>query len=600
MNRFFKGLVLALMATAAAPVCIAQAAPQKPNIVLIVADDVALMDFGVYGGEARTPTIDALAEEGVMFGNHHATPMCAPSRAMLLTGMDNHLTGMATIPEVLPPEHRGQPGYSMHLEEGVRTIADYLRPLGYRTLMTGKWHLGHGPGQLPDNHGFDRSFVLDASGADNWEQRPYIPYYAEAPWFEDGEPATLPDDFYSSAFLVDRMIEYIDSDSGSGRDKGDRTPFFAYLSFQAVHIPVQAPREFSDNYRGVYDAGWEQMRLARWERAKDIGLIPADAPLADMHPLLAEWSSLGEERALYSRRMEVNAGMLEAMDYHIGRFIDHLRQTGRFENTLFIVTSDNGPEGARPTDSAPMRAWLKLVGYDLHTLETLGEKGSYSFIGPAWASAAASPSDLFKFYSAQGGLRVPLIMHGPGVPRGEMRTGFSVLSDIAPTILEMVGGEIDGAITGRSLLPVIRGDRARVYPKDAAVGIETAGNAALFRGDYKLVRNLPPFGDGQWKLYDWVRDPGETRDLAQQQPELFAAMRAEYDSYAQHHGVLEMPEDFEVLEQVMANSLPVVARNYWWVLVLAGTALLLIVAVLVRLLFRFRGRSGPDADKTRA
>jgi arylsulfatase A-like enzyme len=250
------------------------AEPARPNIVLILADDVALMDFGTYGGEAHTPNIDTLAEQGVLFANFHATPMCAPSRAMLLTGMDHHLTGFATIPEVLPPEHKGQPGYSMYLEPGVETIAARLQPLGYRTLMTGKWHLGHGPGQLPNHHGFERSFVLDASGADNWEQRPYLPFYKTAPWFEDGEPATLPEDFYSSAFIVDKMLEYIEATRSVDQ------PFLAYLAFQAIHIPVQAPREFSDNYRGVYDAGWQALRNARWERARERGLVPADAPLA--------------------------------------------------------------------------------------------------------------------------------------------------------------------------------------------------------------------------------------------------------------------------------------------------------------------------------
>lgn len=549
-----------------------------PNIVLVLADDVALMDFGVYGGEARTPTIDALASEGMRFDQHHATPMCAPSRAMLLTGMDNHLTGMAAIPEVLPPEHRGQPGYSMYLEEGVLTLGDLLRERGYRTLMTGKWHLGHGPGQLPVHHGFDRSFVLDASGADNWEQRPYIPFYREAPWFENGEPATLPDDFYSSRFLVDKLIEYIDEEPDG------QSPYFAFLSFQAIHIPVQAPREFTDNYAGVYDAGWQALRRARWRRAQEDGLVPEDAPLSDTHPLLGTWPDDPERRALYSRRMALNAGMLEAMDHHLGRLVQHLQRRGDFENTLFIVTSDNGPEAAQPTDSALMRLWLRAVGYDLTTLESLGEQGSYSFIGASWAQAAAGPGDLFKFYASQGGLRVPLILRGPGVPRGERSAAFSVMSDIAPTLLEMTGGERRPAMTGRSLLPLLRGERERVYPEDAAVGIETAGNAALFRGDYKLVRNLPPFGDGTWKLYDRVSDPGETRDLSSEEPALFASLRADYDAYARDNGVLEMPEGYQALEQVMANSLPILARNYWWVLALGVVALLLLFILPWRLL----------------
>ena len=188
----------------------AQLEDTRPNIVLILVDDAALMDFGIYGGEARTPNIDALAARGAMFRRHYSSPLCSPSRAMLLTGMDNHMTGIATIPEVLPKEHVGQPGYTMHLEPGVLTLADRLKTAGYRTLMSGKWHLGSGAGDLPNAHGFDRSLALDASGADNWSPKPYMPYYQKAPWYEDGAPAELPDSFYSSTMIVDHMIDYLD------------------------------------------------------------------------------------------------------------------------------------------------------------------------------------------------------------------------------------------------------------------------------------------------------------------------------------------------------------------------------------------------------
>jgi arylsulfatase A-like enzyme len=165
---------------------------KRPNFVLILLDDAALMDLGAFGGEARTPTIDALAASGAMLTNYHTSPLCSPSRAMLLTGIDNHKTGVSTIEEVLPPELEGKPGYSLRLEPGVVTIATRLKKAGYRTSMAGKWHLGHGENDLPNAHGFDRSLALDASGADNWEQKPYMPYYQHAPWFEDGKPATLP------------------------------------------------------------------------------------------------------------------------------------------------------------------------------------------------------------------------------------------------------------------------------------------------------------------------------------------------------------------------------------------------------------------------
>ncbi len=253
----------AFSAVAVAPVA-AQESTQRPNIVVIVADDVGFTDLGPYGGEAHTPNIDALAQRGAQFSRYYSSPLCSPSRAMLLTGMDNHRTGHSTIIEVLPPGMRGRRGYTMHLEPGVVTLAERLRRGGYRTYATGKWHLGHGEGDLPNAHGFDQSFVLDASGADNWEERPYLPYYATADWFENGQRAHLPENFYSSEFIVDRMIQYMDADTGRANQ-----PFFAYVAFQAVHIPVQAPAEYRDHYRGIYDGGWEQLRAQRWRRAQE-------------------------------------------------------------------------------------------------------------------------------------------------------------------------------------------------------------------------------------------------------------------------------------------------------------------------------------------
>lgn len=545
-----------------------QPADARPNIVIILADDVALMDFGVFGGEARTPNIDALARRGMIFTHAYTSPMCAPSRAMLLTGIDSHKAGVGNLPEFLPPEHQGQRAYSGHLVEGVETLAARLKPLGYRAYVTGKWHLGHGPGQLPDSHGFDRSFVLDASGADNWEQRAYLPGYADDLWFEDGRKARRPDGVYSSKFLVDRMISYL--------DEGDpQQPFLAYLAFQAVHIPVQAPGEFTARYKGIYDAGWDEIRTRRWQRAQELGLVPEGAPLAPPHPDLRRWDSLSaDERALMARSMEVNAGMLEAMDHEIGRFVDHLRATGQFDNTIFVVTSDNGPEPNDPGSSAMMRFWMWATGYT-RELEDLGEQGSYAWIGPEWASAAAGPSRLFKLYSANGGLRVPLIFSGPGVPRQGRTDAFTFVTDIAPTLLELAGADVAAApgeappsevpITGRSLAPVLKGEAARAHPPGAGVGMEAAGQSAYFQDNWKLVRTNAPFGDGVWRLYDISVDPGETRDLAQAEPARFAQMRAAYDAWAEENGVLPVPEGYTAVGQMLANYMATLRARFWWV-----------------------------------
>lgn len=560
----------------------------RPNIVLIVIDDAGFTDLQAYGGEARTPNINALAQRGAQFSRYYSSPLCSPSRAMLLTGLDNHRTGHSTIIEVLPPELRGQPGYTMRLEPGVTTIAERLRRSGYRTYATGKWHLGHGEGDLPNSHGFDRSFVLDASGADNWEQRAYIPYYRTADWFEDGAPAELPEDFYSSEFIVDRMTQYLDADT----ERGD-APFFAYMAFQAVHIPVQAPREITANYRGVYDGGWEELRASRWERAQQLGLLPTGAPIGATHPSMRPWSALSsDERALYARSMEVHAGMLEAMDQHIGRLIAYLEARGLADNTIIAITSDNGPEPSLPTADADFRRWMFLTGYS-RRLENLGERGSFAFIGPEWANATASGS-LFKFTTGEGGLHTPFVIAGPGIAPQRVNARAFV-TDIAPTLLERAGiGSETAGMDGVSLNPVLSGQSTFVRDEATPFGIEVSGHSALYRGDYKLVRTPPPLGDNSWRLYNVTTDPGETTDLAATMPELAASLLADYDAYAERTGVLALPEGYDPQLQVAHNVRMKALTNYWWIYAgMAAIALtiLLLVFFLMRALFFRRRRA---------
>lgn len=567
---------LAAALTLAGPAA-AQSA-ERPNIVLILADDVGFTDFGAYGGEARTPNIDALAQRGAQFSRYYSSPLCSPSRAMLLTGLDNHRTGHATIIEVLPPEMRDRPGYSMRLEPGVVTVAERLRQSGYRTYATGKWHLGHGPGDLPNSHGFERSFVLDASGADNWEQRPYMPYYRTADWFENGERARLPENFYSSQFIVDRMIQYLESDRAR-----DGEPFFAYLAFQAVHIPVQAPGEITAHYRGRYDGGWTQLREQRWRRAQELGLLPADAAIDAAHSSFRPWDSLSSaERALYARSMEVHAGMIEAMDQNIGRFIAYLESRGMAENTIFVVTSDNGPEPSLPISEPDFVRWIQVQGYT-RRLEDLGERRSFVFIGPEFANATATGS-LFKFTAGEGGLHVPFIIAGPGVPARRI-DARAFVTDVAPTLLERAGVAGDG-MDGVSFNRLLAGEQDYVRDADASLGVEVSGHSALYRGDYKLVRTPGPLGDGAWRLYDIVRDPGETNDLAAEMPELVEALQAEYDAYAARVGVQALPEGYDVGAQLEHNVRMKQLQHYWWVLALAALVVLGLIFLVVVLVLR--------------
>ncbi len=544
-----------------ADAALAQAAAPtgRPNIVVLVADDWGFTDVGAYGGEIATPHIDALAQRGMRFSNFHVAASCSPTRAMLLTGVDNHRNGVGNLREAMPRAHLGKPGYLGSLDSKVVTVASLLQDGGYRTYASGKWNVGSEPHNRPNRRGFDRSIVQGDTGADNWEPtKRYLPHSAQIDWFEDGQPARMPAQFYSSQYFVDRAIDYIDSGAGSGK------PFFAYVAFQATHVPVQAPREFIEKYRGRYDAGWDVLRQQRRDKAAELGLVPRGAPTTTMSTS-ARWNALGgEDRRYQARQMEVYAAMADAMDHHVGRLVAHLKTTGQLDNTVFLFLSDNGPEGS---DYAQAQLWL-MTQYS-QDIDRLGGKGAYGIPGPGWASASASPLAGYKFYSGEGGIRVPLIIAGvPGMAANQIQRSLTHVNDIVPTLLDLAGlrhpgtfykGQAIEPLIGRSLLPVLTGQATTVYPADKPIGYELSGNAALFKGRLKLVRNLPPVGDGQWHLYDIETDPGETRDLRGGLPAQFQAMQADYAAYARANGVLAMPKGYDPTWQVTINSV----FSYW-------------------------------------
>lgn len=565
---------------AALPPPVATAGQARPNILIVILDDIGFTDLGAFGSEIRTPTIDGLAARGARFSQFRVAPTCAPTRAMLMTGVDSHRTGVPTLEHLMIPSYAGRPGHEGTLNRSVATLAEHLRPAGYRSYITGKWHLGHGPDSLPVHRGFDRSFILDASGADNWEHRPYLPLYRRAEWWQDRAPVhDLPDGFYSSAFLADTLGDYI----GAGNPD---QPFLAVLAFQANHIPVQAPRSFVDRYEGIYDRGWEVLRRQRHQAAIARGLIPPDAPLGPSHPSLRPWESLDSaERRLSIESRKVAAGMLEAADYHLGRLLARLEASGELARTLVIVLSDNGPEYNDPTRRFGFDQWLRTEGYSRDAVR-LGERRTYAFIGPEWAAASASPLALFKFHAADGGMRVPLVIAGPGVVPGSLSPAMTFVTDIAPTVLDAAGAApIEGALpmAGRSLLPVLRGAASRVYGPDEAVGMEMSGQSALLMGPWKLVRSLRPYGDGQWRLFDVVSDPGETRDLSDKQPELKARMLAAFRRYAAREGIVPVPEGFDASAAIDRRGWQAWLRNTAPVLLGVLLAALLIGWVSVRL-----------------
>lgn len=558
--RFPFGLGITLFTILGASTFVSAQQSDRPNIVLILADDLGYTDISPFGSEINTPNIARLAAAGLSFTNYHTAGSCAPARAMLLTGVDSHRNGVPNIPEALPPEQMAYEHYQGVLNDKVVTLANILQAGGYHTYMTGKWHLGHTPELLPSARGFDRTIAMADTGADNWDQRTYLPIYDQAHWYADGAEHTLPDDFYSSEYFIDKTIEFIASNAA------DDQPFFAYIPFQAVHMPVQAPREFSDKYAGVYDEGWTVMREKRRVAAETAGVIPAGTPMG-VTPGTLNWESLtAEQKRHHARRMEVYAGMVDAMDMHIGRLMEYLESIDEYDNTLFVFTSDNGAEGSniiRPDGGSGLAAWFNAVGYN-SDYETLGERNSWNAIGPSNATIAASPLSYYKFHANEGGLRVPLVMSGPGISRqGQMTDEFVFVTDLAPTILSLVGVDDHGGNwLGRDVEPIIgtdfsrflAGDSSPVHDDSKAIGYELGGDSALFKGDYKIVINRAGQNETQWHLFDIKRDPGETTDLAQQLPDLFAEMIADYESYVQTNNVLPLPEGYNRSGRILGDS----------------------------------------------
>lgn len=544
----------------------------RPNIVVLVADDWGFTDIGAFGGEIETPHIDALALRGTRFSNFHAAASCAPTRSMLLTGVDNHLNGVGNLVETMPRAHQGKPGYLGSMARNVVTVASLLQDAGYRTYITGKWNVGSEPYNLPNQRGFDKSIVQGDTGSDNWDpQQRYLPHSKSVQWFEDGVPAKMPAEYYSSTYFVDRMLGYLQGGQDSEK------PFFAYLGFQANHVPLQAPKAFVDKYKGRYQRGWDALREERRQRAVAMGLVPKDTAMVRMSTT-HEWNALSEkEKAFQQRAMEVYAAMADAMDHEVGRFIAYLKSTGQYDNTVFVFLSDNGAEGSDYKDAQP---WL-WTQYS-QDMDRLGGKGAYAIPGPSWASASVSPLSGYKFYAGEGGVRVPLVMAGiAGEQPQTIVPALTHVTDIAPTLLELAGVARQEAqyrnsavhpMSGKSLLPLIRGERTAVRAADESLGYELSGNQALYRGDFKLVKNSPPVGDGLWHLYDLRKDPGETQDLQATLPDIFATMQKEYRAFEVSHGVLPMPEGYNPVRQVLINSI-----FHYWLPTYAPLSLVLLV-----------------------
>jgi len=520
----------------------ANGAERRSNILLVMVDDMGWTDLGAFGSEIATPNLDRLAQRGLVFTDFHVSVSCSPTRSMLLSGNDNHVAGLGTMAEMLAENQEGKAGYEGHLNERVVSLAEALRGAGYHTYMAGKWHLGHSEGTLPFDRGFDRTFSMLVGAASHWnDMAGVLPQDDPAAYSRNGKHLEeLPADFYSSRSYADFLMDSI------RENRGDSKPFFAYLAFTAPHDPLHAPEPWLSKYRGKYDEGYEVLKKRRWEAAKELGIVPQGAELAELNPLIKRWKSLSDqERAIEARGMEVYAAMVDAVDYHYGRVIDFLKDIGEYENTVILFLSDNGANPFYSEDYPGADQPAFTTQFD-NSFENIGHPGSNYAYGMGFASGSGGPLDKFKMTVGEGGIRSPFLIAGPGIKGGRTIDAFAYVTDVTPTILELCVAKYPATFKGRSVEPMrgrsmvglLDGSKAAIYAPDEFVGGEMGGGKWMRQGDLKAVMVPKPYGTGEWRLYNVVKDPGESEDLSEEMPEKSNQLIAAWEVYAKDVGVI--------------------------------------------------------------
>jgi len=512
----------------------------RPNIIYILADDLGFSDLGVFGGEIPTPNLDMLASNGMLLTGFYTGLTCSPTRAMLMSGMDSHLAGLGVMGGPNRDDHRGQEGYLGYLNFRVASLAELLGDAGYNTYMTGKWHLGMDDDNGAHARGFKRSFVsLDGAGhLGPWDWRGPQP----AQYRDEGELVTVGEDFYTTRFYTERMIDYIDADREDGK------PFFAYLAYTAPHWPIQAPKESIARHQGQYDDGYEALYLARFARLKALGLVEEDAAPIPLERFSPRWDELDAgQKAIEARKMEIYAAMISDLDIYVGQVIDHLRDIGEFDNTFIVFSSDNGTESTTTEARANIMQHVGTL-YD-HSLDNLGAGNSYVMYGRNWASATMAPRNRHKATGFEGGINVPAFAYFPQmIAAGSRSNGLSHVMDLLPTFLALAGTEHPGSsyrgrevlpIQGKSMLPLLTGQTSNIRSNTDIVGWELHGHRSIRQGDWKLVwDHAGPADNRRWYLFNLAEDPGEQLDLSASNPEKFQEMLANWSVYERDSGVI--------------------------------------------------------------
>jgi arylsulfatase A-like enzyme len=556
------------IAALAAPVIAATDAPRRPNIVIILGDDMGFSDMGSFGSEIKTPNLDSLAGDGVRFTNFYTHASCSPTRSMLLSGVDSHLNGLGNMDEWSAPNQWGVDGYEGYLNDRVVTLPQLLKEAGYHTYMVGKWHMGKTPAQIPAARGFERDFsLLDGAGS-YWDMTNLTAATPRSVFTEDGRYLThLPDGYYATKTYTDKLIEFIDGNRGDGK------PFFAYVSHQAPHDPYHLPRDWRTRHVGEYDKGWDAVRQERLKRQIELGIVPPGTQLAERMWFLPDPIVLAPAaRAIFGKKMELYAGMMENLDFHVGRLIDHLKKIGEYENTIFIVFGDNGAEGndlfAQIAGTPGTRDFLfAAINWSQTHPNAWGDPGSYVAYGPMWAQVSMTPFSQYKGWLGEGGIRNALVVSGPAVqrPKGSINHGLMHVADIMPTLLEIAGtsypktreGREVPALMGTTWGRVLAGEAESPRTEQDYLAWEIFGNRAVRQGEWKLRWEYEPFGKGAWELFNLAADPAERKDLAAEHPDKLQALIALWDSYVRTNNVvLPSRSLFETLKDKLPWRVP--------------------------------------------
>jgi arylsulfatase A-like enzyme len=501
-------------------------AQSRPNIVLIMADDMGFSDIGCYGGEIPTPNIDALAKNGLRFTQFYNSARCCPTRASLLTGLHPHQTGVGHMTEEpLRPdaENWGTPGYQGFLNNRCATMAEMLKPVFYHTYMAGKWHLGmHGQSKWPLQRGFEKYYGMLAGAASYFK-----PQGARGLTYNNTPLDAPQGEYYTTDAFTDSAIAFTETQQ-------DGRPFFLYLAYNAPHWPLQAKKEDIQKFENRYEKGWDAIREARLAKQKTIGLLNADAKLSERDSSVKAWTELtAQEKKDLAYRMAVYAAQISSMDQNIGKLIASLKKQGKFENTLIIFLSDNG---------ACPEPYKLLGGGELADINDPSHSDAISY-GTGWANASNTPFRKWKREMEEGGIRTPLIMHWPaGIPSAQ-RNKFintpSYLIDVMPTVLEAaqsvylppLNGNNRFPLEGRSLAAVFSG---KAISQAEYMFWEHEGNRAVRKGNWKAVKDSL---SSNWMLFDLAADMLEGTDLAIKNPAVLKELTGKWQQWAETHAV---------------------------------------------------------------